>query len=532
MAKWHSDRVKQPGSVVLKAWNEQRRAEKDLATRAAAQRNLQKRSFSAGLPNRTTSNFLSYNTSIDQDLRISLQTLRARSRAMAQNNAYGKKFIRLVGTNVVGHVGFTLQAQSGDWKGGKLVADYLANTAIQQAFAEWSKIGICDVTKKLSFSIACRLGIQGVAREGELLVRRVRGKGVNKFGYSLQFLDVDRLPVWHNATAPNGNLIRMSVELDTFGAPVAYHVLRGHPGESIADNTQQRFERVPADDVFHIFVPERPEQRRGIPWMTAGLEDIYHIGEFDQSALMAARKGADTLGFFVSPDGEPPSVGDETDENGNPIEVSQPGTYDVLPEGYDFRPNESSYPNGFYADFHKQCLRRISSALNVAFHELGNDLTEVSFSSIRSGTLSERDAWMEIQDWFIESFVTPVFLDWLETSLLMGAITQIGGSALPVAKIEKFKAHTFQARRWNWVDPRADIESAVTAIGNGIKSRTQVIHEQGLDPEQVWRELAEEEERLKSLGISIAPPQGMTAPPAAPAQDGNATPSKNDGGKK
>lgn len=521
---YNKDRVSQPGSVVLKGWLEQRKNEKDFAQRTVAQRNLQKRNFSAGLPSRTTANFISYNTSLDQDLRMALQTLRARSRQLVQNNPYAAKFIKLVSTNVVGHTGFTLQAQSGDVQGGKFISDYLANQAIESAFSDWSKRGICDVTGQLSFADACRLAIKAVARDGELLARRVRGKDVNAYGYALQLLDADRLPVWYNATAPNGNIIRMGVELDSYARPVAYHLLRGHPGESIGDNTQQRFERVAANDVIHIFLPERAEQRRGFPWMTPALESMYHLGEFDQSALMAARKGADTLGFFISPDGTPPSA-DGIDDQGNPIEISVPGSYDTLPEGYDFKPYDSNYPNGFYADFHKQCLRRISSALNVAFHSLGNDLTEVSFSSIRSGTLEERDAWMEIQDWFIESFVTTAFLDWLEMSLLMGAVKQIGGSALPVSKLEKFKAHTFQGRRWNWVDPRADVEAAVMAVNNGFKSRTQIISEQGLDRDQVWRQLADEQQQLDTLGIKIAPPPGTppaVAPDAAPANNGGA----------
>lgn len=508
MEDWYNKQnVKQSGSVVLGNWLAQRAAEKELAHRAQAQRNLQRRSYSAGLPNRTTANFVAMNTSLDQDLRLGLQTLRARSRAMAQNNPYGRKFVQLVSTNVVGHVGFTLQAQAANWIKGRAEPDLLDNQAIEAAFSAWCKRGVCDVTGQLSFSSACRVAIQSIARDGELLARKVRGKGVNKFGFALQLLDADRLPVWNNATAPNGNIIRMGVELDDYARPVAYHLLRGHPGESIADNTQQRFERVLAEDVIHIFIPDRAEQRRGVPWMAAALESLYHLGEFDNSALMAARKGADTLGFFISPDGLPPQR-DGTDEQGNPIEISVPGTYDTLPEGYDFKAYESQYPNSFYADFHKQCLRRVSSALNVAFHELGNDLTEVSFSSIRSGTLSERDAWMELQDWFIESFVSPVFLDWLEVSLLMGSITLPGGQTLPVSRLEKFKAHTFQARRWNWVDPRADIDAAITAISNGIKSRTQVINEQGLDAEKVWQELAAEEVRLKALGVNYAPPQG------------------------
>jgi lambda family phage portal protein len=513
MSNWFdAPRVKQPGSVVLKEWNAQREAQRSLSKRAAQQRN-----FVAGTPSRTTGNWVATNTSIDQDLRVALATLRARSRNLAQNNPYAAKFLKMVATNVVGHTGFTLQAQVTDPNG---TVDDSANDAIESAFTEWSRRGTCDVTGQLSFADACRLMIKTVACDGEVLLRRVRGKGVNKFGYALQILDIDRLLILQNATAPSGNLIRMGVELDGYGKPVAYWLLKSHPGESIGIATMAQYERVPADDVFHLYIPLRPEQRRGAPWMAPVLESMYHLGEFDQSALMAARKGADTLGFFVSPDGEPPNVGDLTDADGSPIEVTVPGSYDTLPEGYSFQANQSTYPNDVYDKFVKAALRRVASGLGVAFHALGNDLTEVSFSSIRSGTLDERDAWMEIQDWFIDALVSPVFLDWLQTSLLMGAIKLKGGSPLPATKFEKFSQHNFQGRRWNWVDPQADLEAAVLAVNNGFKSRTQIISEQGLDRDTVWRQLAAEQKQIETLGLKLAPPPapaGSVPPPAPPA---------------
>lgn len=39
------------------------------------------------------------------------------------------------------------------------------------------------------------------------------------------------------------------------------------------------------------------------------------------------------------------------------------------------------------------------------------------------------------------------------------------------------------------------------AVQNGLKSRGEIIREQGRDPEDVWRELAEEQQRLTQLGL-------------------------------
>lgn len=525
MADWYNkERVSQPGATVLNRWLATESPSAKKAQRAAVSSGFSKRSFSAGLGSRTTGNWQAINSSIDQDLRGSLDMLRARSRQQTQNNPYAAKFLKMVANNVVGAQGFDFQANVTDPSGR---ADDLANDAIERAFADWSMMGVCDVTGKLGFADACRLIMRTVACDGEALVRIVRGAGVNKFGYALQLLDIDRLLVSQNGRAPNGNLVRMGVEIDDFGRPVAYWLRKSHPGEALGSGVLTTQERVPAEDCFHLFMPLRPEQRRGAPWMAPALESMYHLGEFDQSALLAARKGADTLGFFVSPDGNAPPIGDGVDAQGNAIEISIPGSYDTLPEGYDFRPNNSTYPSDVYERFAKACLRRIASGLGVAFHALGNDLTEVNFSSIRAGTLEERDGWMEIQAWFIEAFVTPIYLDWLQMSLGFGAITMPNGSALPAVKYDKFKRHTFQGRRWNWVDPRADMEAAIAAVNNGFKSRTQICAEQGLDRDTVWRQLANEEADLKRMGIKLSPPTGYMPPPLDPANDPNQ--SKNKG---
>lgn len=121
------------------------------------------RSFAAGTPSRLTAGFVTANSSLDADLLVSLNTLRARSRSLTQNNPYGVKYLAMVSANVVGHQGFTLQARCIETKYLKTKAqlvttpDNIANRAIEGAFAAWSSRGVCEVTGKHSFSDLCRL---------------------------------------------------------------------------------------------------------------------------------------------------------------------------------------------------------------------------------------------------------------------------------------------------------------------------------------------------------------------------------------
>lgn len=351
------------------------------------------RSFAAARVDRFTAGWYASIQSINNELRSDLDALRSRSRDLAKNNDYAKKFVALVVANVVGPNGFSFQSQVEDKPGQQ---DKLATDAIEAALARWSRRGVCEITGRMSFAEFQRNLLRCLAKDGEYLVRKVRGKAAgNSFGYALQLLDIDRLDTTYNQTGSEGrNAVVMGVEVDAYRRPVAYYLLTQHPGEGIGSQRQR--ERVPAADILHDFIPENPEQLRGIPWMSAAILSLHHLGKFEESALLAARKGADTLGFFVSPNGEPPVV-DGADGNGDPITVSVPGSYDTLPEGYDFRPYDSKYPDAMLGEFCKNYLRRISSGLNVAYNGLANDLEGVNFSSIRSGVLDEREQWMTLQ---------------------------------------------------------------------------------------------------------------------------------------
>jgi lambda family phage portal protein len=299
----------------------------------------------------------------------------------------------------------------------------------------------------------------------------------------------------------------MGVEIDGYGRPTGYWIK-----EKI---TSGNATRIAAADLLHIYLPENAEQIRGIPWMHAAMLAMHDLGEFNRSALLAARKGADTLGFIVSPDGTANALADTTDD-GEPLKISAPGTYDVLPEGYDIRTPESQYPNQVFDPFTKAILRRISSGFDVAYNALANDLEGVNYSSIRAGVLEERDQWAALQNWMVEAFMETVFDEWFSRAMTAGTITMPNGSPLPVAKADKFRAHEWQGRRWQWVDPLKDMEAAVLAIQRGLASPQQIAAQQGLDLEDIINAIKSANAMASAAGIApyAAPPAPAPAPTA------------------
>ena len=70
-----------------------------------------RRDYNAAMLSRLTASWTTSNLSANADIYRNLDVLRARSRDLAQNNTYAKKFLSMVGANVVGPAGFTLQAR-------------------------------------------------------------------------------------------------------------------------------------------------------------------------------------------------------------------------------------------------------------------------------------------------------------------------------------------------------------------------------------------------------------------------------------
>lgn len=468
-----------------------------------------KRRFDAAAISRLTAGWMADQNSIDNELRSDLDRLRMRSRDLANNNDYMRKWLQMTAANIVGPNGFLLQVRVEDQAG---IQDAYANNAIEAAWSRFCRV--CDVTGRMSFVDMLRALVKTVARDGEFLVRKVVGKG-NEFGFALQLIDIDRLDTRYNVPASEGrNAVVMGIEVDANSRPVAYFMFSAHPSEY----GQRVRERVPAGEIIHKFITDRPEQTRGIPWNHAVIKSIHDLNEYNKSALVAARKGADTLGFFVSPNGEPPSM-DDTD-GGDPISVSVPGMYETLPEGYDFRAYESQYPSATYGEFVKAHLRRIATGLGVSYNTLAEDLEGVNYSSIRSGVLNERDQWMSLQSWLIDAFLTPLFEEWLRFALLNNAIKLPNGSALPLAKYEKFSAHTWLGRRWQWVDPLKDIEAARLAVQSGVSSPQSVAAQMGMDVDDVLADIARFEKSVATAGVKmVSYEKNPAAQPAAPATE-------------
>jgi len=457
-----------------------------------------RRAFEAASTGRLFNDWMTATKSADADIRYTLKAMRARSRDLAQNNDYARRYLDLVATNVVGPRGITLQVRAREPNG---ALDQLANQILERAFYQWGRPGICTVDGRLSWVDAQKVFIESVVRDGECFVLFVEDEA-NPFHFRLQFIDADLVDQDKNEVLPDGTQIRMGVEVDATGRPVAYYVKVRHPDDYQYSGQYVRDIRIPADRMIHAFRQDRVGQTRGTPWTATAMTRLKMLGGYEEAELVAARIGASKMGFFISESGDEFQA-DGPNADGTLNMNAQPGEFMQLPAGVNFKEYNPQHPSTAFREFEKAMLRGIASGLGVSYTSLANDLESVSYSSIRQGLLEERDQWRTVQHWMIEHFCQPVYLRWLRNALDFGAVS------LPGNKYFKFSETQWVPRGWQWVDPRNEAEAQIVAINNGLMTRTQALAERGLDIEDVLRERASEDELITSVGVTLP---GGTAP--------------------
>ena len=454
------------------------------------------RNYGGANSGRLFGDFVASSFSADSELKNSLPVLRNRSRDLARNNEYAKRFLNLIKTNVVGEKGFNTQVRA---RNPDLTLDVAGNRIIEDAFHQWGRLGNADVTGRLSWLDCQRVAAETLARDGEVFIKIIRNRQYAN-GFTLQFIEADLVDDQENGrNEKNGNEIRMGVEMDQFHRPVAYHVLTSHPNDSFFKTPKNREHvRVPAAEMIHIFMPVRTHQTRGEPFMAPAITGLKMLDGFAEASLVAARAAASKFAVLTTPSGED-FVGDDETEQDVPVVDFEPASIFQLPEGQDLKLIDPNHPTTTFDEFQKAILRGIAAGLNVSYTSLSNDLTGVSYSSIRQGTIEERDHFKMLQSFLVQHFCEPVFRAWLETTMTVGDVP------IPIDKFDKFAdAVVFRGRGFAWVDPQREINANILALSNGIVSLSDIAANYGRDVEDLFSQIQSDQEMAERYGIKTA----------------------------
>lgn len=441
--------------------------------------------------------------SADQEVGADLATLRARARKLVRNNSHASGFVNELANNIVGPEGIQLQAKVRNLQGDLVER---VNDEIERGWQEWGYPENCTADGHDDWTEVQRLIVKTLPTDGEVFIRRLPFFD-NPFAFAIQILDADLLDDTFSVPAKNAaNEIRMGVEVNAYGRPVAYHFWDRHPSEI----TSRRRVRIPASEITHLFVRYRPNQTRGVTWFAPVLLDVTNIDGYRQAELMKARAAASQMGFLVNKSPEaiaaykPPEAG----ENPKVFDV-EPLTLAELPPGQEIQEFNPNTPSNAFKDFEKAILRSIARGLNISYTSFAGDLEAVNYSSIRAGLLSERDHYRGLQRWLSCHLHRTVYREWVSMALLSGAITLDTRLASDYAAVE------WQPRGWKWVDPRNDLEAAKLALDLGLTTHAKLAAESGGDFEEHVDQLQHEAQYALSAGVDVSGNQAKTAAPVA-----------------
>lgn len=446
---------------------------------------------------RLTADWVTSNTSADSEVYGSAQKLRDRARQLCRDNDYARQALRAIEGNVIGQ-GIPFQAQVRMQRGGRL--DAPINDAIEAAWRQWSQARYCHTGGRLSFADIERLAIRACAESGEVFIRLVRQSfGGGAIPLALEVLEADLLDDGLNGRSREGNEIRMGVEVDGWGRPIAYHFLAYHPGDYQFSNQQistQRHKRVPAEEIIHLYRAERPGQTRGVTWFASAIQRLHHLAGYEQAEVVRARASSALMGFITSPEGE--LIGDDV-MDGERVSQFEPGVFKYLNPGESVTVPSLDSPDGQFEPFLRAMLRAMAAGIGCSYETISRDFSQTNYSSSRLSLLEDRDHWRVLQAWMVENFHRRVFSEWLDLAVLSNALSLPGFEVAP----DRYKMVRWMPRGWAWVDPAKEVAAYKEAVRCGFKTLGEVVAEQGGDLDELLLARQSELAMLDQMGIVV-----------------------------
>src|SRR3972149_4578619 len=458
----------------------------------------QKRMYAAANTSRSSA-WGQSNTSADSELNTSLRTLRTKSRALVRDASYAKRAKTIIVNNIVG-MGIGLQAQVGTSRG---ELNKRINDDIEAAWNMWTDKNNCHTGGTLHFNDMERMAMGQVFEAGEVFIRKHYRTFDNsaKIPFTLEIIEAERIcDEYQPGTSLPENVIKMGIETNKYGKPVAYWIRELHPGElRHSAAATDRIERVPADQIIHLRIIDRWPQPRGGPWLHTAAAKLNDMDGYSEAEIVAARGAACYMGM-IETDNE---YGEEQ-EDGSIVVEREPGLTQKLLPGEKYHDVAPNRPNPNMDPFMRLMLREVAAGVGCSYESISRDYSQSNYSSSRLALIDDRDLWRTLQQWFIRNLRTVIRREWLQQAVLSRAIQSISIDTYAQAP-EKFEKVRFKPRGWSWVDPTKEVEAYKEAIRAGFMTVGEVISLTGggRDIEDVLQERKQELEMMAEAGLKF-----------------------------
>lgn len=475
-----------------------------------------------------------------------LRTLRGQSRDLARNNgialgAINTNVHRVVGTGLALSVnpdaevlGWT-EEEVQNWK-----------SLVQREFALWAdNPAACDITGQQTFYQLQELVLRTVLESGDgfsNLPDAPKATRMQPYRLRVQVLEADR--VGNPGNKADTDREAGGVRMDANGAVEAYHLYRSHPGglhlgrDRWAGDWVTAVGRSGRRRMLHHFRRLRPEEPRGVPYLTPVIDYLRQLTEYSNHEIRAAVVSS-MFTVFVSKDGSQSGsqgpvftgAGDEATAAGFQADDVSMGSAAIV----DLEPGENvsfadpTRPNTAFEPFVLAFCRFIGVALGLPYEVLVKQFNS-SYTASRAALL---DAWIylrTVRAWLVTSFCQPVYETWLAEAVAIGRVPAPGFFEDPLLRWAYCQA------AWNGdsqgsINPKDEVAAYRDAIDGALLTHERAEWELfGTDWYGTLPRKAAERKAMDRAGVTPAPRAGSAAPAAQQQAPGQPQQQRQPGG--
>jgi len=406
-----------------------------------------------------------------------LAELRMHARDLVRNTGWARRGRQVIANSTVG------------WGIVPRPAGPLAEQA-SAVWKAWADSPTCETSGRHTFYSVQALVMRTVAESGECLIRRRvrRPEDGLPVPLQLQVLEPDFLDTSKDlAVGESGGPIIQGIEFDAVGRRKAYWLFPEHPGSSRSAGVSKR---VPASEVAHVYLVERPGQVRGPSWFGEAIVPLKDLDAYEDAELMRQKIAACFAAFVTDVDGAGTGIAEPDGANAL-VETFEPGMVSYLPPGKNVV--TANPPTVVESGFSARHLRKVAAALGVTFEDLTGDYSQVNYSSARMARLSFA---LNVRSWQWEMMVPqlcmPVWGWVMEAAELAGQLP----SAPPMAD--------WTAPPLPMIDPEKEADGYKKAVRAGMMTPSEMVREQGEDPATHWEKYANDLAELDQRGIKLS----------------------------
>lgn len=385
----------------------------------------------------------------------------------------------------------------------------------------------CDAGRRLTVPQMFRLAFRHKLVDGDALglllwlPERV-GPGRARYATTVQLVDPDRLS--NPQLRFDTREIRGGVEIDEFGAAVAFHIRRAHQGDWFTAAESVTWERIPRETpwgrpiVVHDFDHDRAGQHRGgAGVLTPVVQRFKMLAKYDSTELDAAIVNAIFAAYIESPFDHSllqDALGDDAESLGA-YQAGRAAFHEerrialggvrvpTLFPGEKINAVSATRPASNFRDFEAAVLRNGASAMGISAQQLSNDWSDVNYSSARAALL---EAWKTIgrrrHDFGI-GFAAPIYGALLEEAMDVDELPLPPGAPPFMECRGEYSRARWQGPGRGWVDPVAEKQGAVLGMDAGLSTLEQECAEgAGEDWEEVLDQRKVEIEAFRARGLT------------------------------